>query len=208
MEKMRALDVSDLEDDDVCRWLAELPIQSEHVNLLLVSPGISGVRIPSYMLQRVWKDLWYRLTDDLWVTDESESWLLELDHAEVFSFWAVPKARELPQPPEQRTSKLKSRIMYVEHKSGQSDCRPAWIGRVFFSKTGKTLYYRGKAFRSLKGGFCANYFDVKTGEEYWISRCKKNGQDRHWAGGGRLVSTATCGRSIGPRLAASQSIKI
>ena len=28
------------------------------------------------------------------------------------------------------------------------------------------------------------YFDVKTGEEYWISGPKKNGQDRHWAGSG------------------------
>jgi hypothetical protein len=24
----------------------------------------------------------------------------------------------------------------------------------------------------------ANYFDVETGEEYWISGCKRNGEDR------------------------------
>jgi hypothetical protein len=26
--------------------------------------------------------------------------------------------------------------------------------------------------------------DVKTGEEYWVSGVKKNGEDRHWAGKG------------------------
>ncbi len=60
-----------------------------------------------------------------------------------------------------------SRIMYVEDKSEGLE-GPARIGRVFFSKSGKTLYYRGKKFRSLKGGYKANYFDVETGDEYWI----------------------------------------
>ena len=34
-------------------------------------------------------------------------------------------------------------------------------------------------FQSLKGaGFKANYFDVETGDEYWISGCKRDGSDR------------------------------
>ena len=75
--------------------------------------------------------------------------------------------------------------MYVELKSDQNDKGPAWIGRVRFSKTGKTIYYRGKEFRSLKGqGGYANFYDVATGDEYWISGCKKNGQDRHPCGAG------------------------
>jgi hypothetical protein len=45
--------------------------------------------------------------------------------------------------------------MYIEDKSGQL-VGPARIGRVTFSKTGKSIYYKGKAFRSLKGaGFKA-----------------------------------------------------
>lgn len=68
--------------------------------------------------------------------------------------------------------------MYIENKAaGLSGA--ARIGRVSFSKTGKTLYYRGRAFQSLKGmGFKANYFDVESGEEYWISGCKRDGSDR------------------------------
>jgi hypothetical protein len=73
---------------------------------------------------------------------------------------------------------MKPRIMYIECKAGGLS-GPARIGRARFSKTGKTLYYRGKEFQSLKGsGFKANYIDVETGERYWISGCKKDGSDR------------------------------
>lgn len=56
----------------------------------------------------------------------------------------------------------------------------ARIGRVTFSKTGKSIYYQEKCFARLKGmgGSKANYYDVETGEEYWISGCKKDGTDR------------------------------
>ena len=68
--------------------------------------------------------------------------------------------------------------MYIESKAGGLT-GPARIGRVTFSKTGRTLYYRGLSFRSLNGsGFKANYYDVDTGEEYWISGPKKDGSDR------------------------------
>jgi hypothetical protein len=70
-----------------------------------------------------------------------------------------------------------TRIMYIEYK-GEGIVGPARIGRVTFSKTGKSIYYRGQHFKSLKGsGFKANYFDAETGEEYWVSGCKKDGTD-------------------------------
>ena len=73
---------------------------------------------------------------------------------------------------------VKSRIMYIERKSDLSGGE-ARIGRVFFSKRGKTLRYRGKSFQSLKGqGFKANYFEVESSDEYWISGCKGDGSDR------------------------------
>ena len=73
---------------------------------------------------------------------------------------------------------MQSRIMYIERKAG-SLTGPARIGRVQFSRTGKTLYYKGQTFQSLKGsGFKANYFDLDSGEKYWISGCRKDGCDR------------------------------
>jgi hypothetical protein len=73
---------------------------------------------------------------------------------------------------------MKSRIMYIELKAGNLT-GTARIGRVTFSKTGKTLYYRGKKLQSLKGaGFKSNYYDLVSGDDYWISGCKKDGSDR------------------------------
>lgn len=67
--------------------------------------------------------------------------------------------------------------MYIEYK-GEGIVGPARIGLVRFSKSGKSLYYDGKTFETLNGsGFKANYFDVETGEEYWISGCHKDGRD-------------------------------
>jgi hypothetical protein len=79
---------------------------------------------------------------------------------------------------------VKSRIMYVELKSGHRDDGPAWIGRVTFSKTGRTVYYRGKSLRRASGPSVANHIDMETGEEYWVSGVKRNREDRHWAGHG------------------------
>ena len=71
----------------------------------------------------------------------------------------------------------KTRIMYIEKKAGDI-VGPARIGRVTYSKTCKTLYYRGREFASLNGsGFKANFFEVETGVEYWISGCRKDGRD-------------------------------
>jgi hypothetical protein len=90
----------------------------------------------------------------------------------------------------------KTRIMYIENKGGEIIKRysytdqlieggltgPARIGRVTFSKTAATLYYQGRSLQSLKGGgFKSNYFDIETGEHFWISGPKKNGQDSLYA---------------------------
>ncbi len=78
---------------------------------------------------------------------------------------------------------MDSRIMYIERKEHEPDLGmvplsgQAWIGRVEFSKTGKTIYYKGKSFQRLRG-FKANYVDSENGEQYWISGCKKDGSDR------------------------------
>jgi hypothetical protein len=89
-----------------------------------------------------------------------------------------------------------TRIMYIENKGGEIVKRysytdqlieggltgPARIGLVTFSKTGATLYYQGRSLQSLKGGgFKSNYFDIETGEHFWISGPKKNGEDALYA---------------------------
>jgi hypothetical protein len=97
-------------------------------------------------------------------------------------------AKAYPPPaPRLSAEKGPSRIMFIEKKSGALT-GPARIGRVTFSKTGRTIYYQGRKFQSLKGaGFKANYFDVESGETYWISGPKKNGCDFLYGGGGAEI---------------------
>ncbi len=75
--------------------------------------------------------------------------------------------------------------MYVDLKSGFNDDGPAWIGMASFSKTGRTIYFNGRAFQGGRfiGG---NHQDVESGQIYWISGVKKDGSDRHWAGSGKI----------------------
>lgn len=74
----------------------------------------------------------------------------------------------------------KTRIMYIEDKSGGLN-GPARIGRVTFSKTGRSVHYGGRTFQKMKG-YKANYFDVDTGDEFWISGPRKDGRDRLYDG--------------------------
>ncbi len=74
------------------------------------------------------------------------------------------------------------RVMYVENKDGDIDGVDARIGWVTFSKSGRSVYYRGKTLKRAKGGGIAgNHFDEETGEEYWVSGIKKRGSNAHWA---------------------------
>ncbi|MEO0363600.1 MAG: 1-deoxy-D-xylulose-5-phosphate synthase [Pseudomonadota bacterium] len=76
----------------------------------------------------------------------------------------------------------RSKIMYIEDKSEGLEGL-AVIGRVYFSKSGRTLHYKGLKFQSLKGaGFKANYFEIESGVHYWISGPRKDQNDRLYGG--------------------------
>ena len=80
---------------------------------------------------------------------------------------------------------VKTSIKYIENKSEGDGLagHEARIGRVTMSKTGKTIRYRGAELQSLKGaGFKANYFDEKTGDWYWVSNPRKDGNDTLYGG--------------------------
>ena len=121
--------------------------------------------------------------------------LLTLSHFRLEFTTRISVKRELSTLPGSTTANdlehpiiMKTEIMYIEDKEG-SIVGTGRIGRVTFSKSGKTLKYKGKEFRSLKGyGYKANYYDVTSQYEdgtfdfYWISGCKKNGQDTLYQG--------------------------
>jgi hypothetical protein len=72
--------------------------------------------------------------------------------------------------------------MYVENKDGDIDGSAARIGWVAFSKSGLSVYYRGRTLKRLGGrGVRGNHYDEDTGDEYWISGVRRTGSNRHWA---------------------------
>ena len=82
---------------------------------------------------------------------------------------------------------MKTELKYIELVNGFSHDGPAWIGLASFSKSGKTVYFDGKAFQRVgsdrTGG---NFYDIESGDEYWISGIKKDMSDRHKFGGGKI----------------------
>jgi hypothetical protein len=82
----------------------------------------------------------------------------------------------------QLTQGLARRVMYVENKDGEIDGIPGRIGWVTFSKTGLSVYYRGRTLRRSKGRpVNGNFYDAETKETYWVSGIKKRGSNQHWA---------------------------
>jgi hypothetical protein len=85
-------------------------------------------------------------------------------------------------------------LAYVELKSGHDDNGPAWVAYLTPSKTGRTLYFNGRALMKLKGqrrdASGGNYSDMETHESFWVSGVKKDGNDRHWAGSGKVLVEA------------------
>jgi len=80
------------------------------------------------------------------------------------------------------------RLIYIEHKSGHGDAGPAWITRARLSKSGRTVYFNGRALKRLGGrGVSGNHSCLETGDEFWISGVKVAGGDRHWAGHGPVM---------------------
>ena len=81
---------------------------------------------------------------------------------------------------------MQQKLIYAELKTGYSDNGPAWIGKAFFSKTGKSTYFNGQVFLKGERHSGGNHLELSTGDSYWISGLKRNGEDRHWAGGGKI----------------------
>jgi len=72
---------------------------------------------------------------------------------------------------------MQPKIMYIEPGGGLARSGGK-IGRVTFSKSGRTLRHGNRSFQTLDGdGYKENYFDIETGERYWISGPRRDGND-------------------------------
>lgn len=81
---------------------------------------------------------------------------------------------------------MAERIMYVQLKTGyNTDLGPAWIARVEFSRSWRSLTFHGRRLRRVSGranaNYDANFYDVDTGEEYWVSGPKRDRTDARYS---------------------------
>lgn len=80
------------------------------------------------------------------------------------------------------------RVIYVECKAGDIDGADARIGWVRYSKSGRSVYYRGLTLSAIGGrGAAGNFIDGETGTEYWVSGIKKRGSNIHPAEPGKKL---------------------
>lgn len=63
-----------------------------------------------------------------------------------------------------------NQLIYIELKSGHGDSGPAWITRAQVSKSGRTVYFNGRALKSSGGqGILGNYYCSETSGLTWKS---------------------------------------
>ncbi|MFS0731679.1 hypothetical protein ABC270_16590 [Curtobacterium sp. 1P10AnD] len=83
---------------------------------------------------------------------------------------------------------MPDRIMFVQLKTGyDTDAGPSWIASVRFSKSWSTVYFHGRTLRRVTGTAYANYdsnfYDVESGEGYWVSGPKRDRTDARYSNG-------------------------
>ena len=76
--------------------------------------------------------------------------------------------------------------MYVQLKTGYDvDRGPAWIARVTFSKSWRSLVFHGRRLERLTGtafaNHDANFRDSETGDCYWVSGPKRDRTDGRYS---------------------------
>ena len=77
---------------------------------------------------------------------------------------------------------MPERVVFVQLKTGHDiDRGPCWISCVRFSKTYGTAYWHGKTLRRCTGLFDANFSDVETGEDYWLSGPHRDRRDTRYS---------------------------
>jgi hypothetical protein len=73
------------------------------------------------------------------------------------------------------------RVMFVQLKTGHNlDRGPSWIGWVDFNRSWVTARYRGRELRRAQRMWDANFYDVETGEQFWLSGPKRDRTDTRY----------------------------
>ena len=81
---------------------------------------------------------------------------------------------------------MQRELLYIELQTEGLHRGPAWIALVPRSRSGRTVYFDGRALKRGSGS-SSNHWCLESSDKYWISAPKKNGRDRHRFGGGPVL---------------------
>ena len=77
---------------------------------------------------------------------------------------------------------MAERVMFVQLKTAHdADRGPAWVSVVRFNRSWKTAYWHDKTLRRWPGMHDANFYDVETREEYWVSGPHRDQSDTRFS---------------------------
>ena len=80
-------DFSDVTDPiEAKSWFYSLDLAERDVTVYWIASR-EGMQIGLNDFIQHYDDLWYPSSDDVWVTNEKQEWLLELNHEEVFALY-------------------------------------------------------------------------------------------------------------------------
>jgi hypothetical protein len=86
----RVLEAADIPRGAIIEWLDQLPLAADqYVSVIWPHYG-TGVRLQYGIFTNRYDDLWYPSADDVWVTDDLRSWLIEVSHEERLAFTYRP----------------------------------------------------------------------------------------------------------------------
>jgi hypothetical protein len=74
---------------EVVRWLLSLPVDLSTTVTVIWPADAVGATLQYRDFAHHFDVLWYPSSDDVWVfAPQTDAWLLELNHEEVFSWWS------------------------------------------------------------------------------------------------------------------------
>lgn len=79
-------DFSDSTREEIIRWFHGLIISENVVKIYWLSTN-EGVSVKFKTFAENFDEFWYPSSDDVWITGNDGSWLIQIDHEEKFSFF-------------------------------------------------------------------------------------------------------------------------
>lgn len=85
-EKEQHIDAANMEPAEVRSWLSSLGLDRQEVEIVWLNDR-DGARMGIDLFIMHYDELWYPSSDDIMISNATLSWILTIDHEEMFTLW-------------------------------------------------------------------------------------------------------------------------